>query len=221
MSYILDALRKAEHEHHLGQPPNPVASSPPAQPSRPRLWVWLLLGLGLLFNAALLAFLLTRSQPEPLADATAPSAPREPAAPSPAPAPSRTRPVLPTPPPTTRKGPVSKPEPPEPSRSSVTAGLERRQETPPKPAPARSVTLGPEPPPLLDALPAGARRGLPALNLDVHVYSPDAGKRFVIINGRRYREGERLGEGPLLETVTANGVVLRQGSQRFQLSVRR
>lgn len=114
-----------------------------------------------------------------------------------------------------RKVPVSKPAP------SGAARQERRQETPPKPASARSATPGPESPPPLDTLSTSARRGLPALNLDVHVYSPDADKRFVVINGRRYREGEPLGEGPVLEAVTTNGAVLRQGSQRFQLSVRR
>jgi hypothetical protein len=41
---------------------------------------------------------------------------------------------------------------------------------------------------------ASARRGLPELKLDIHVYSPGSGQtRFVVLNGRRYREGESIG----------------------------
>jgi hypothetical protein len=43
----------------------------------------------------------------------------------------------------------------------------------------------------------------------------------VVINGRRYREGDSLEEGPVLEAVIADGAILRQGGQRFRLSVRR
>ena len=86
-----------------------------------------------------------------------------------------------------------------------------------------SVTLAPAPEPIppLETLSASARRGIPALNLDIHVHSADPAQRFVVINGRRYREGERLGEGPVLESVTRDGAILRQDGQRFRLSVRR
>lgn len=221
MSYILDALRKAEHERLLGQPPNPVASPPPVQPTPRRFWLWLGVGLGLGFNAALLAYFLARPQPAtpptPTALASAQAQP-EPIAPT-----ATTEPPVapPTPPAAPRKSPARKSIPPEPSLPSVVADPERRQELPPKPMLGPSVTIGPEPVPLLDTLPASARRGLPVLNLDIHAYSPDADKRFVVVNGRRYREGDSIGEGTVLETVTANGAILRQGSRRFRLSVRR
>lgn len=220
MSYILDALRKAEHERHLGQPPNPIAAPPPSQPTRQRFWLWLVAWLTLGANAALLVFFLLWPRPAP-PPATAP--PTTAAAPMPTPATPVTQPLPPTPPvAAARKAPAGKPvTPAEPARPAVTTGRERRPEPPPKPASAPAVASGPEPAPLLDTLPAGARRGLPTLNLDLHAYSPDADKRFVVVNGRRYREGERLGEGPVLEAVTVNGAILRQGSQRFRLSVRR
>ena len=41
MSYILDALRKAERERHLGQPPNLTAPPLAAEPGRRRLGPWL------------------------------------------------------------------------------------------------------------------------------------------------------------------------------------
>lgn len=213
MSYILDALRKAEHERHLGQPPNPAASPPPVQSSGQRLWLWLSVGLGLGFNAALLAYFLIQPRSAIQPTATAPAATTAP--PIAQLAPTATPTAAP------RESPASKPIPPESSRPSITASKERRQEPPPKPSPGPSVTIGPEPAPLLDTLPTSARHGLPALNLDIHAYSPDTDKRFVVVNGRRYREGDTIGEGAVLETVTANGAILRQGGRRFRLSVRR
>jgi hypothetical protein len=40
----------------------------------------------------------------------------------------------------------------------------------------------------------------------------------VFINGRKYREGERLTEGPEVVAVEPNGVVLSQQGQRFLLA---
>jgi general secretion pathway protein B len=84
-----------------------------------------------------------------------------------------------------------------------------------------SVIIAPVPelmPP--EPLSAADRRGMPALNLDIHIYSADPDKRFVVINGRHYREGERLSEGPVLESVVRDGAILRQDGRRFRLSVR-
>ncbi len=60
-----------------------------------------------------------------------------------------------------------------------------------------------------------------ALNLDVHVYSDQREKRFVMINSRRYREGEPLREGPLLESISQDGAILQHQGQRFLLPVQR
>jgi hypothetical protein len=46
---------------------------------------------------------------------------------------------------------------------------------------------------------------LPDLRLDLHVYDPDASKRFVFVNMRKLREGESLPEGVRLDLVTQNG----------------
>lgn len=225
MSYILDALRKAEQERHLGQAPNPITVPPPVQPPGKQLWLWLGAGLGLGLNAALLIYFLVRPP------AASPPAPAAPATSAPAPAPLSPRPqatvsapipeppvAQPAPP---RKNPAGKAAPAEAPRTPAVAIPSQRQEPPPKTPSGPSVTLGPEPPPLLDALPADTRRGLPGLNLDIHVYSADAGKRFVVINGQRYREGDAIGQGAVLETVTPSGALLRKGGQRFRLSVRR
>lgn len=243
MSYILDALRQAERERHLGQPPSVTAPPLAAEPARRRLGPWLALGLGLgALNAALLAFFLTRPPPAPLPAIAAPPAPAVATAP-PAPAatvPTATTPPLPPPvvparPPApdapVRKAPPATP-PPEPGSKPVkpvairptVAPTSRERREPPAGLPTPgSVTLAPtpEPVPPLETLSASAKRGIPALSLDIHVHSTDSKQRFVVINGRRYREGERLGEGPVLESVTRDGAILRQDGQRFRLSVRR
>ncbi len=78
-----------------------------------------------------------------------------------------------------------------------------------------------EQPPLLHALPPDIRDGLPTLNLDIHVFSEVADKRFVLINSVRYQQGDWLNEGPLLEAITEEGVILNHQEQRFRLLVQR
>jgi general secretion pathway protein B len=49
----------------------------------------------------------------------------------------------------------------------------------------------------------------------VHVYDRSAAQRFVRVNGRRYREGETLAEGPLLVAIARDGLVLEYRGQRL------
>ncbi len=200
MSYILDALRKAERERHIGQPPTLATLPSPVETRRQRSWLWPSVGLGLGLNAVLLALFLNRppsvADPTPSSPAPESSVATLPVSPSPAPIRSRGRPESAT----------AAPAPVSPSPA-------------PRPAPARAAPAPKAP--LLETLPESARRGLPALHLDIHIYSPDAGRRFVVINGRRYREGDSLEEGPVLEAVIVDGAILRQGGQRFRLPVRR
>jgi general secretion pathway protein B len=58
---------------------------------------------------------------------------------------------------------------------------------------------------------------LPELHLDIHVNSQNPGERFVFVNMRKYLEGETLKEGPSVERITADGVVLNQRGLRFLL----
>lgn len=51
------------------------------------------------------------------------------------------------------------------------------------------------------------RSEFPALSVDVHVYNTDPQRRFVIVNGRRYREGDTLTEGPRITAITDDGIV--------------
>ena len=63
-----------------------------------------------------------------------------------------------------------------------------------------------------------ARGALPELRLELHVWSSLPQERFVFVNGRRYREGDSLAEGPAVEEITRDGVVLNSGGNRFLLA---
>jgi general secretion pathway protein B len=84
------------------------------------------------------------------------------------------------------------------------------------PAPAPAVTPSSEVLPGADEL--TARGGLPALHLDLHVYATQPQQRFMFVNSRKYREGETLAEGPLVEQITADGAVLSFRGSRFKLT---
>jgi len=62
-----------------------------------------------------------------------------------------------------------------------------------------------------------ASQGLPELHLDVHVFAANPADRFVYVNNRKYREGATLEEGPLVERIRRDGVVLNYQGLRFLL----
>jgi general secretion pathway protein B len=64
---------------------------------------------------------------------------------------------------------------------------------------------------------AASGTNLPELHLDIHVHSQNPGERFVFVNMRKYQEGETLKEGPQVERITAEGVILNQRGLRFLL----
>jgi hypothetical protein len=81
--------------------------------------------------------------------------------------------------------------------------------------------------PVPAAAPASRRRGdsgvpqaLGRLVVNAHLHTADAAERLVVINMRRYREGERTREGALVERITAVGVEMRFEGQPFLLPSR-
>jgi general secretion pathway protein B len=58
------------------------------------------------------------------------------------------------------------------------------------------------------------------LDVNVHVYSKIPEERFVFLNMKIYREGDRLLEGPRLEQITQDGVILSLGGERFRVPAR-
>ncbi|HEX2492240.1 MAG TPA: general secretion pathway protein GspB [Steroidobacter sp.] len=64
---------------------------------------------------------------------------------------------------------------------------------------------------------AAGGTALPELHLDIHVHSANPSERFVFVNMRKYVEGQTLSEGPVVERITAQGVILSQRGLRFLL----
>ena len=212
MSFILDALKKSENDRQeqAGVEFSTVPSSPDT-PAVPR-WLWVLGGL-LTINIVVILGLVLRpdaqpntpsqntipaSEPAPVAigeavafsDQVAAARMNQPERPASEPTPS---PVTPRPDQSatrTRTTPVSVDN----LRTSRTAAL-----------------------PSLMELRADGTLQLPDLHVDIHVYSDVPTDRFVFINMSKYREHSRLDEGPTLNEITSDGVILEYRGIAFQL----
>lgn len=70
-------------------------------------------------------------------------------------------------------------------------------------------------------MPPEFRADFPPLNVQVHVYERETAQRFVIVNDRRYREGEQLAEGPRLLEIVREGMVLEFRGEKFLYALNR
>lgn len=226
MSFILDALKKSEIERQRQSTPGLMDTR--LSPRRRGLPLWAVaLGLLLGINLIVLTLVLWRRGTPP-APAARPvvviSAPAAPAAPPPAAdhfSPLDTAPVY------APEIPVAVADSPAPVRAPVTPAL------PIDGYPKAASRAAHRPEPLLsdedaradnqEVLPSiseinltGAQ-ALPEMHLDVHVYATRAAERFVYINMRKYHEGAVLQEGPILERIRRDGVVLNYQGLRFIL----
>jgi len=59
---------------------------------------------------------------------------------------------------------------------------------------------------------------VPALNLDLHVFSTTPSERLVFINSRKYREGDTMQEGPVVRQITPAGAVLEYKGRSYLLT---
>lgn len=236
MSYILDALKRADAERERGQVPglNSQASAPlPSASPRRAATGWparALLGLCLLalLGVGLWWFTSRPTTPAPvLATVPEPATPTAPA-PTPVVTPQATAPagpVVPSSPAVTAAMPTAAPPLllPEPPMAAVTP----TQDTPtrttgasssPQPAPDRDV----------DASDAGVRRfadlspeqraQLPQLNVNGASYSANPAHRMLIVNGAVVHEGQEVAPGLTLERIGLHRAVIRQGSLRFSIA---
>ncbi len=78
------------------------------------------------------------------------------------------------------------------------------------PAPERTSKV-----PTFAEMPAGFQDSVPALDVQVLFYSRTPERRFVLVNGRRYRPGEELMPGLVLVGVERSGMVLEWRGERF------
>jgi general secretion pathway protein B len=71
--------------------------------------------------------------------------------------------------------------------------------------------------PTINEISLTGAQALPELHLDVHVYATRPAERFVYVNMRKYHEGATLQEGPTIERIRRDGVVLNYHALRFLL----
>ena len=83
----------------------------------------------------------------------------------------------------------------------------------PPPAPATDTET------TVNALPADLRKALPPLQLSMHMWDPDPAKRFVILDGERYSEGDSI--GPMqIRRIDASGVLFDWQGRAVRLPLR-
>jgi len=236
MSFILDALRKSDAERQRTATPGLADVRYAVHRSRRNIWIPVLV-LVLLANMLFMGLQWYRAPgaaapPAPTAvPAAAPAPAPAPAAlpmPAPAgapvPAPADIRPLAreadagtaaPGPLAVTAPQPAAQPVRTAPAPAPAPAPADAPVAAAP-PKPASRIVESSQLPTATDLIAAGTLSS-PPLNLDLHVYSAAPGSRFVIINGRKYREGGQLTEGPSVETITAEGVILSSQGRRFVL----
>lgn len=207
MSFILDALRKSETERqHKGAAE--FANVPTSEDRRdgPPAWLWVL-GTLLLINLAVLVGILLRQDVDPpdTAAGSSPSieSPVEPGVEIDARDDFAGRVAA------ARENAPAVEEPPPPVAETRAPGAEP---TEPPAEPMRAGSL-----PTIHEVRAQGRVSLPDLHVDIHVFSEAARDRFVFINMSKHKEGSRLPEGPLVEEITPDGVVLSMNGTTFLL----
>jgi general secretion pathway protein B len=216
MSFILDALKKSEIERQRQSMPGLMDA--PAALRRSRLPLWaILLGVLLTVNIAVLAVMLMRSStstaapPAKRADAAADTQAKSPAVQDHF-SPLDSAPVY------APEIPVPAAEEPAPAPRTFTQRSAPRLLRKPDPVlvdegPAENDELLPS----INEVNLTGAQALPELHLDVHVYATKPSDRFVYINMRKYHEGNTLQEGPQLERIRRDGVVLDYQGLRFVL----
>lgn len=241
MSFILDALKKSENERKRTIGPS-LVDAPLRRQRADRPWWAVAVGALLIVNLGVLIVVLTRKDEPPEAQQVLDTAP---AAAAPAQTANNPPPVRKQRPATDQtvrpldeeaagygddayqdaplpegydaSGNLAAANVPEgppivrPIEAPAVAPLPQRSTPNSNPAPASSEVL-----PTMTSLVASGTN-LPDLRLDIHVYSAKPADRFAFVNMRKYTEGQTLSEGPTLERITPDGVVLNSQGQRFLL----
>ena len=244
MSYLLDALRKSEAQRQLGELPTLTTAASYAAPARRGSWKGLLfvialMAVGLVAFVGWREFTLppplagegrggdepelvaasdARDAREPLWEGAPPPTERVPASvgargPSHRETPDedRRRPAEPEPPAARPRTPDRAPEQAEKEVAAVGQDVTEPQATEPVEGftPARREFVRQW------ELPASVRSELPELKIMAHIYSDNPENRFVLMNGRRYVEGDSLGDGATLAEIRREGAVVDFREYRF------
>ena len=226
MSYILDALRKAEAERERGHVPSIHAqtvfpsATQPSTARAPRWGLWVAIGTVVLLLAAALAWWLLAVSASRGVSPAATAAPTAPITTAPiatttttnnAPAPATAAPVE-----ATRPAPAPVAAAPKPKPAAAPAATA----TKPAVAPAPDAATGPLTGKVyaLAELPDDIRRQLPAVNIGGSMYSPVRANRILIVNGQVLHEGEKITPELVLEQVRVKGAILVFKGYRYSIA---
>jgi len=241
MSFILDALRKSEHERQRTATPG-IANVPFGAP-RKVVPVWAVALMAVLAVAVLAlggAWLRSewsagtrqaRSAPAaetPVAPPASASRASQAERPPPAQAPASDRPAQLAERSLARESPRSVAPPPQsslrdtpatPSSSTLASQSQTElSEEPqlPTPRPAPASKGGPVLPSAASLEAEGV--AVPKLALQLVAFYDSPADRYVFINGAKYREGATLSEGPKVVSITQNGAVMYYLGREFMLT---
>ncbi len=233
MSFILDALKKAEAERQRQTGPTLLEVRVSAPRRRFPLWI-IVIGALLGINILLLAVFVLRRPPAINAPPVAASSAALPAASAPA---------------ASAQTGIASAGPPQPPIAAVGSGAAYPASTPTgttNAVPAAPASYGAvpaaapqsNPADFAPAVPAGLAGAattraaenrqeppsltdingeMPELRLDLHVYAVQPGERYALINMHRVREGDTLPEGPRVLAIDRDGVELSYRGTEFML----
>ena len=219
MSYILEALKKADAERASGavpdlhaQPMAPTAGYASETAGRGKPWLWLGGAVAVALLATFAWQISGRNAAPPAVIPAAPEPPPVAVQPAPAPAP------LPVDVPASAPLPRATPAEAAPvNRKPAVAPVPAKTKPPVKPEVRSAPTAPPERVPLLADLPDELRRQVPSLALGGSVYSSQPASRMIIVNGLVLREGDKVAPELLLERIGPKSAVFSIRGQRFEV----
>jgi general secretion pathway protein B len=225
MSYILEALKKADQERDIGAVPNLATPSEARRPPK-RSWRWLwVVAVLLVVNVILVAMLLRDRDAEvSVAEQAAPELPVtgrvQPAQPQAAAGAAVVDEAL-----VLERSPLPENEPllpggglvvlPERTKTQASSPSSSAQELSVTRTETSSTENDISQLPNWYELPLEFRNRLRLPQLDLHVYSEEPQNRFILVNFKKYREGERLESGLVLEEIYPEGMVMSYQGKRF------
>jgi general secretion pathway protein B len=221
MSYILEALKKAQAERQLGHAPTldavPVGAAPADHPARPLPLVAIALAVAAVVAAGGWWGMKGAPAPAPAsAPAAAPAAapvagvpPPAAVLPTPAPAPSTAPPPLVVTPPSApvrvkEKAPVevaARPAPPAPVKS----------------APVKASSADEDRVPTLRELPEATRAAIPQLSFGGYMYSANPADRLILVDKVLRHEGEEVAPGLVLEKLLPKAALMNYRGTRYKV----
>jgi general secretion pathway protein B len=223
MSYILDALRRADAERERGSIPDlraqPLGAPSSQETPRPLPWPWIAAVLAALLVGALAWYLAAPDEPQvPTAAVPAASDGATATTPGAATRTANADAAMPAPPrPGATASPAAaEPRPLKPSVTVVATAPPRAASMPAKTEPAASDAGGRV---YAQAeLPPDIRRQLPALAIGGSMYSENAANRMLIVNGQLFHENEKPAPEVTLEKIKLKSAILKFRDYRFEVS---